>query len=115
MPSLHFFLEKMDTPIGVMLIITDDEGRLRAVDWLDEQDRMNQLNADHHPLMARMHKPDPKLPPDAQDKRMVVVLEPETWTDWLSAPAAQAKQLITVAPATVFKAAADTMHSSAKR
>lgn len=27
------------------------------------------INADHHPLMSRMHKPDPKLPPDQQDKR----------------------------------------------
>lgn len=27
------------------------------------------LNADNHPLMNRMHKPDPKLPPDQQDKR----------------------------------------------
>ena len=90
--------------------------------WVDkstgeivESYTMLTLNADHHPLMARMHKPDPKLPPDAQDKRMVVVLEPETWTDWLSAPVTQARDLITVAPATVFKAAADTMHSSAKR
>lgn len=43
MSALHFFLEKMDTPIGVMLIITDEEGRLRALDWLDEQNRMHQL------------------------------------------------------------------------
>ena len=26
------------------------------------------LNADIHPLMNRMHKPDPKLGPDRQDK-----------------------------------------------
>lgn len=30
------------------------------------------LNADQHPLMQRMHKPDPKLPDDAQDKRSVL-------------------------------------------
>jgi putative SOS response-associated peptidase YedK len=30
------------------------------------------LNADAHPLMSRMHKPDPKLGPDQQDKRSVI-------------------------------------------
>ena len=27
------------------------------------------LNADDHPLMRRMHKPEPKLGPDQQDKQ----------------------------------------------
>ena len=30
------------------------------------------LNADQHPLMNRMHKPDPKRPPHLQDKRSVI-------------------------------------------
>ena len=33
------------------------------------------INADHHPLMSRMHRPDPRLPPDQQDKRSVVSIE----------------------------------------
>ena len=33
------------------------------------------LNADAHPLMSRMHKPDPTLAPDQQDKRSVVAIE----------------------------------------
>jgi hypothetical protein len=33
------------------------------------------LNADHHPLMNRMHKPDPKLGPEQQDKRSVFGIE----------------------------------------
>ncbi|MFC3147258.1 hypothetical protein [Piscinibacterium candidicorallinum] len=33
------------------------------------------FNADQHPLMSRMHKPDPKLPPDPQDKRSVIAIE----------------------------------------
>lgn len=33
------------------------------------------INADNHPIMSRMHKPDPKLPPDQQDKRSVVAIE----------------------------------------
>ena len=65
------------------------------------------INADGHPIWRRMHKPDPALPPDQQDKRAVVVLEPETWDSWLEAPLAQARQLITVAPAGAFDAAPD--------
>jgi hypothetical protein len=33
------------------------------------------LNADAHPIMKRMHKPDPKLGPDQQDKRSVIAIE----------------------------------------
>ncbi len=33
------------------------------------------INADAHPLKARMHKPDPKLPADQQDTRSVVTIE----------------------------------------
>lgn len=38
---------------------------------------MQTINADAHPLMRRMHKPDPKLPVDKQDKRSVISLERE--------------------------------------
>ena len=41
------------------------------------------INADQHPLMRRMHKPDPKLPPDAQDKRSVVAIELSDCDSWL--------------------------------
>ena len=33
------------------------------------------INADAHPLMSRMHKPDPKLGSDQQDKRSVISIE----------------------------------------
>jgi putative SOS response-associated peptidase YedK len=36
---------------------------------IHESYAMLTLNADSHPLMRRMHKPDPKLGPDQQDKR----------------------------------------------
>lgn len=49
------------------------------------------LNADAHPLMNRMHKPDPKLPHNQQDKRMVVVLDPALW-DGLARGAGRAGQ-----------------------
>jgi hypothetical protein len=33
------------------------------------------INADVHPLMRRMHKPDPKVGPEQQDKRSVIPIE----------------------------------------
>ena len=39
------------------------------------------LNADAHPLMNQFHKP-------TDEKRMVVILAPERYQDWLEAPAA---------------------------
>lgn len=62
------------------------------------------LNADAHPLMSRMHKPDPKLAADQQDKRSVVVLEPEAWAPWLQATVPVASSLVGLAPVEVFEA-----------
>ena len=41
----------------------------KATGEIVESYTMLTLNADAHPLMSRMHKPDPKLGPDQQDKR----------------------------------------------
>lgn len=41
------------------------------------------INADAHPIMSRMHKPDPKLPPDRQDKRSVISIELSDVDQWL--------------------------------
>ncbi len=38
-----FALSRMPTPIGTMLIVTDAQGRLRALDWNDHDDRMDRL------------------------------------------------------------------------
>jgi putative SOS response-associated peptidase YedK len=62
------------------------------------------INADAHPLMKRMHKPDPKRGPDQQDKRSVIPIEPEQVDTWLSAPVVQAAQLLRLAPAELFRA-----------
>lgn len=62
------------------------------------------LNADQHPLMARMHKPDPKLPPDAQDKRSVVPLDLADVDRWLHARPEEAAALVRLAPADWFDA-----------
>lgn len=52
------------------------------------------INADAHPVMRRMHKPDPKLPPDAQDKRSVIAIEQADVDTWLHAPQAVAAKLL---------------------
>ena len=79
--------------------------------WVDktsgevvESYTMLTINADTHPLMKRMHKPDPKLAADQQDKRSVVVIEPEDIDLWLTAPTPQAQLLLRLAPVELFDA-----------
>lgn len=60
-------------------------------------------NCDDHPLLRLMHKPDPKLPPDQQDKRAVVSIERDNWDQWLSGTVAEAEILITLPALDVFK------------
>jgi methylated-DNA-[protein]-cysteine S-methyltransferase len=38
----------MDTPLGELLIVTDREGNLRAVDWADYETRMRRLLSLHY-------------------------------------------------------------------
>ena len=53
-------------------------------------------NCDGHPILGLMHKPDPTLPPDRQDKRTVVPLEAGDWQQWLTGSAQDALQLVKV-------------------
>jgi putative SOS response-associated peptidase YedK len=53
-------------------------------------------NCDSHPLLRLMHRPDPRLPADAQDKRSVVPIEQERWNEWLHGTMEQAMALITL-------------------
>lgn len=62
------------------------------------------LNADEHPLMNRMHKPDPKLAPDKQDKRSVIPIELADVDQWLEGSLKDAQALIKLAPLEVFAA-----------
>ena len=43
-----FFVEHIETPTGRMRIVTDDEQRLRAVDWDDHEPRMQDLLRRHY-------------------------------------------------------------------
>ena len=63
------------------------------------------INADAHPLMSRMHRPDPKRPANMQDKRSVVPIELVDVDSWLTAPVEQAARLVCLAPVELFEAA----------
>lgn len=47
-PAVTFSLDRLDTPIGVALLVTDGDGQLRALDWEDFEARMNQLLRLHY-------------------------------------------------------------------
>jgi len=51
MPNWNFLLERLETPLGQMLIATDEQGVLRAVDWHDYEDRL-------HVLLSRQYRGD---------------------------------------------------------
>jgi methylated-DNA-[protein]-cysteine S-methyltransferase len=48
MTKQTLFLERINTPTGWMSIVTDDEERVRAVDWENHESRMQGLLRRHH-------------------------------------------------------------------
>ncbi|HQU80460.1 MAG TPA: SOS response-associated peptidase family protein [Azonexus sp.] len=66
----------------------------RATGEVVESYTMLTVNADTHPLMSRMHKPDPKRPPDQQDKRSVIAIEQADVEQWLTGNVGDAMPLI---------------------
>lgn len=71
---------------------------------IHESYTMLTLNADAHPLMRRMHKPDPKLGPNDQDKRSVVPIERSDVDAWLTGTVEEARVLIKLPPVELFDA-----------
>src|SRR2546429_692656 len=45
---LQLAVDHIKTPIGELLIVSDEEGNLRAVDWKDYDERMNHLLRLHY-------------------------------------------------------------------
>jgi methylated-DNA-[protein]-cysteine S-methyltransferase len=45
---LHFRIDRLDTPIGELLIVTDRKQNLCAVDWTDYENRMHRLLRLHY-------------------------------------------------------------------
>ncbi|KWO59022.1 hypothetical protein WT98_03190 [Burkholderia territorii] len=51
------------------------------------------VNADGHPVMSKMHKPD-------DEKRSVVILRPDDWEEWLTTSNVEAaRAMLQVYPA----------------
>jgi len=59
-------------------------------------------NCDDHPMLARLHKPDPKLPADQQDKRSLIHIDAGNWEQWLRGSTEEALQLVQPQPIEVF-------------
>ena len=59
------------------------------------------INAEDHPLMRQFHKP-------VDEKRMVVVLSPERYQDWLDAPAERSMAFMQMCPADSLQATEPT-------
>jgi putative SOS response-associated peptidase YedK len=76
----------------------------KATGEVVESFTMLTMNADEHALMKRMHKPEPHLAPDQQDKRSVVVLEMSDVKQWLQGSQAEASELIMLAAPEKFQA-----------
>jgi putative SOS response-associated peptidase YedK len=76
----------------------------KATGEIHESYTMLTLNADAHPLMNRMHKPDPKFGPDQQDKRSVVPIELADVDTWLCGSLAEAARLIRLPPVEIIDA-----------
>ena len=60
-------------------------------------------NCDAHPLLKLMHKPDPALPPDQQDKRAVVPIERADWDRWLKGTMDEAVPLLKLPGEDLFR------------
>ena len=78
-------------------------------EWTDPQTgevkanyTMITCNCDGHPLLARLHKTDPNLPPDQHDKRAVTHIDKSDWDPWLHGTEEQAVGLIKPQPSEVF-------------
>jgi methylated-DNA-[protein]-cysteine S-methyltransferase len=68
MAVLDFRVERIPTPVGVMMLVTDDDGHARAVDWEDHEDRLQRLLAGYY----RPHEIRLEAPLRATDARACV-------------------------------------------
>lgn len=55
-----FHLDRLDTPIGTALLVTDDQGFLRALDWIDYEARLHRLLRRHYGDYVLEKAPVPK-------------------------------------------------------
>lgn len=90
-------------------------------EWTDRQTGQTVLsytmltqNCDGHPVLGLMHKPEPTLPCDQQDKRTVIPLQAADWQRWLSGSVDDALRLVRVPhPELIAHGAADPASQAA--
>jgi methylated-DNA-[protein]-cysteine S-methyltransferase len=58
-PPETFGLDRLQTPIGIALLVTDADGALRALDWEDFETRLRQLLRLHYGAAALEDRPAP--------------------------------------------------------
>lgn len=59
-PPVSFGLDRLTTPIGTALLVTDADGALRALDWDDYESRMRELLRLHHGAVELCDRPAPE-------------------------------------------------------
>ncbi|PWC86904.1 cysteine methyltransferase [Azospirillum sp. TSH100] len=45
----RLLIDRTATPIGELIVVADEDGALRAIDWTDHEDRLHRLLRLHHP------------------------------------------------------------------
>jgi putative SOS response-associated peptidase YedK len=80
-------------------------------EWLNSFTMLT-INADAHPIFKELHRPDPKRPPELQDKRMVVILNEDSYQAWLDAPAERSREFLVQYPADRLTATAEPVAAS---
>lgn len=55
----RFGLDRLTTPIGIALLVTDVDGALRALDWKDYEHRMRELLRLHYGAVDLVDQPAP--------------------------------------------------------
>jgi methylated-DNA-[protein]-cysteine S-methyltransferase len=58
-PPEIFCLDRLQTPIGIALLVTDADGALRALDWEDYETRLRQLLRLHYGAVVLRDAPAP--------------------------------------------------------
>ncbi|MCW7536276.1 SOS response-associated peptidase [Aquabacterium sp. A7-Y] len=88
--------------------------------WIDKETgevhesyTMVTLNCDDHPLLRRMHRPDPDRPETMQDKRAVVPLHPDAFEIWLRGTVEEAVSALVLPPSESFDAGPDKVSPKA--
>jgi methylated-DNA-[protein]-cysteine S-methyltransferase len=61
--ALQLLINRMQTPIGELLVVADRDGNLRAVDWTDHETRMHRLLQLHYG--AHGFRPEPAHNPSS--------------------------------------------------